>query len=550
MAFQDNPKYVDAYTKAQELHLKLYGAKDSLAGGLASDMAKFRENPKFGVNSEPYKKAKAAFDSAQKEYDKQNLIWQTIKEKADAEIAAAKKIKDDAKASTDAHITVANAQSIVNGLQETNAPAAAIAAAQQVLTDAKNAANAAEITSGGKGSFVDSLGVKPSDKMLSDYQIYTDTSGNTFVTGMNKSGKFDYNSAQEWVFYPEKGGVTPTQDINAARKSVMAQLGGLKNLPTILTSLRNGGFISAADAKSGNYIDGLNNAIRSYSVKALDEYQQSNGAVNFPAMDSFFKKNSGYGLDKTTTATEKYTTLRSAADRDINLYLLDATGYPATAAQKEDYWTRVVKAEKDSFNTVKTATDSTGATKDRQTTVGQMSPADYEVIKATVAKKALAGTTVEALLNNKSKTPGQVVTDINTAMKYASDYGLDITTQQALGFVADAFGQKDYITKVQDRIKQMAITLHPNFSDHIQAGGTVKDVTDIYGNAMSKKLNIVVKDSTKDKRIMDAATNKVSLSAWDRMMQGMPEWAVTPEAHNIGADFTNTILSSFGFGGN
>lgn len=42
----------------------------------------------------------------------------------------------------------------------------------------------------------------------------------------------------------------------------------------------------------------------------------------------------------------------------------------------------------------------------------------------------------------------------------------------------------------------------------------------------------------------------VSLAQYDRDMQAEPEWGVTPEAHNIGASFSNSILQSFGFGGN
>lgn len=92
--------------------------------------------------------------------------------------------------------------------------------------------------------------------------------------------------------------------------------------------------------------------------------------------------------------------------------------------------------------------------------------------------------------------------------------------------------------------------MYPTLKDHLLGGGTVKDVADQYAYARQKKLGVVVKDSTQDKKVMDAVTRGISISDWNQEMQGEAEWAFTDEANDIGADFTQTILSAFGFGGN
>jgi hypothetical protein len=41
----------------------------------------------------------------------------------------------------------------------------------------------------------------------------------------------------------------------------------------------------------------------------------------------------------------------------------------------------------------------------------------------------------------------------------------------------------------------------------------------------------------------------MSTAEFNRRMQGKAEWLDTPEAHDVAADFANTILKSFGFMG-
>jgi hypothetical protein len=390
------------------------------------------------------------------------------------------------------------------------------------------------------------------DKLLTDYHIYTDKQGNTYVTGAGTS--------LPYVFIPPKPGgkLTPTTDINAARNQVLAAVGP-KGLPNLLTKLYTSGFITKTELKSQNYIGGLNAAINQYSVNALQEYQLNKGAGTFPTMDTFLKKftvgsiGGATNLAGTKTAIQDFTTTRGRADADLTLYYMENFGQAPTQAEKDDYFTQVVKAEKTNTTKTVTTTDTVGAIKNQTTADSRLGAADYLVLQANVAKKKFPSLDATGILSVDNKTPGKLASDINLALKYASDYGLKITPQQALGYVGDSWGTANPLDAVKTRMQQLAISTMPNLASHIQAGGTVKDVADVYGAIKSRKLGITIPDSTADNQIMSSINLKggmLNMADFERQLQADPQWRKTAEAHQAATDFTNTILQSFGFGGN
>jgi hypothetical protein len=168
------------------------------------------------------------------------------------------------------------------------------------------------------------------------------------------------------------------------------------------------------------------------------------------------------------------------------------------------------------------------------------------MIAAKVARKTLRGTNVDELL--KSNIGSTVATDIASIQKYAAAYGIEMTPAEALKRVADGVGQKDYVAKQEERIRQLSMTVHPYLKDHIAAGGTVKDVADVYANAKSYKLGVVVPTSTKDKDIMAALATGKTVTDFERELQSNPLWRQTDEARKMASDFTSTMLKTFGLG--
>lgn len=387
------------------------------------------------------------------------------------------------------------------------------------------------------------------DPLMTAFKIYTDKTGNTYV-----------NSAKgEAFFVPTKDGSVPkdfTADINEARTKVLAEV-GTAGLSGLINRLYSSGFLTKSQAKSGDYISGLNDAIRQYSVNALQSYQLSEGKSGFPSMGTFLQKFTASGgtadLSGTKTSVTEFTTTRGRANADLNLYFMDNFGRPATDAEKEDYYAQVVKAEKTNTTKAVTTTDSVGAIKNQVQSDSRLGAADYLVLQANVAKKAFPSMDVNGILSADNKNPGKLASQINLATKYASDYGIKITPQQALNYVGESWGTTNPADAVKARMQQLAISTMPNLASHIQAGGTVKDVADVYGSIKSRKLGITIPDSTSDNQIMSAINLKggmLNMADYERQLQADPRWRKTAEAHQVATDFTNTILQSFGFGGN
>ena len=119
---------------------------------------------------------------------------------------------------------------------------------------------------------------------------------------------------------------------------------------------------------------------------------------------------------------------------------------------------------------------------------------------------------------------------------------------EALKYVVNGVGQKDYLAKQQERLRQLSMTMHPYLKDHIAAGGTVKDVADQYAKRKAAKLGVTVTESIKDPDIMRAVANNMSTADFDIEMQKKPEWRFTSEAKQVADDFANTMLQTWGLG--
>ena len=195
----------------------------------------------------------------------------------------------------------------------------------------------------------------------------------------------------------------------------------------------------------------------------------------------------------------------------------------------------------------KAENESTQTTTDG-TTVGRvLQDSDRLLIAASVAKKSLKGMDIEELLS--SKKGSQAAVDITEVQKLASRYGIPMDAVKALSYVRAGLGTKDARIKQEERLRQLSIQLHPYLKDHLMAGGTVKDVADVYATAKFQKLGVNIPDSTADESVMAAVRQGKTIDQYNQELQADPLWRKSDEARNVATQFANTILSSFGFGG-
>jgi hypothetical protein len=248
------------------------------------------------------------------------------------------------------------------------------------------------------------------------------------------------------------------------------------------------------------------------------------------------EKKAGSGIGGGTKTYREYSS-RGDASRMLDGYFNDLLGYGATPEEEDAFYKELRAAEDKAFRTVTDGRTGVG---------GFLQDADRLLIAAKVAKKNLKNTDVDTLLN--SRQGSQVAMDIADLQATADAYGIDMPASEALKYVVAGVGQKDYIAKQEQRLRQLSMTMHPYLKDHIAAGGTVKEVADEYGRTKANKLGVVVTNATKDKDIMSAVASGKSVVDFERELQMDPLWRKTPEARKAASDFANTMIQTFGLG--
>ena len=308
------------------------------------------------------------------------------------------------------------------------------------------------------------------------------------------------------------------------------------DIKRLKADLLSAGYIDAAEAKANDYLPGINNFLQNYTRHSVQDMNLG-GATETASMSAFLADKKYSISSGSKPSINKIITTRRDAKKDLDADLMDLLGRPSTEKEEDAYYKALHAAENAS---VQTTTDGT--------TVGRvLQPADRLLIVATVAKKALKGTDADELLTSNKGT--SVALDIAELQSTASDYGIKLSATQALKYVRAALGSPNGLEKQKERIKQTAITIHPYLKEHFVAGGNYSDIATEYATAKFNKLGTLVKDPMFDKDIKDAIANGENINSFETRMQGKPEWRLTPQAHNVAADFTSTILRSFGFGG-
>jgi len=322
--------------------------------------------------------------------------------------------------------------------------------------------------------------------------------------------------------------------VKARDAFIKTYYGDGQNINALKQQLIGSGWIKEKQLSDGTWFRGLDDFIADYTRHAVEQVKYGTAEESDFIMDYLATKKSAGTSSVKTYRT--YST-RGEAKRMFDDYMVNLLGRPGTAEENNQYFDILNKEENKAVSTVVNGTQ----------TGSNLDDADRVLLAVKVAKKALKGSTIESILN--SKTGSQAANDIADLQETAASYGLPLDAATALTYVANGLGTKDYLNKQKERLRLNAMQMYPTFKEHIAAGGTVKDITDVYAYARQKKLGVVIPNSTQDKKVMAAALAGKSIADYDREMQGEDEWGFSQEAGEIGADFTQQILRSFGFGG-
>jgi len=499
--------------RIEKLQTRLYGVYGN--SGLAEALDYAAE--KSGEDSPEYKRLKKEFDT---KYAELNSLKEQAKKEFEAKKSAEKKAKEEKTTAAQKKKDDATAERLKNE--------AASARRRNDLETAKAKEEelaALKAPKDAKGQPIVTDG-EVDDNIYSDFTIL-----NGKVT--NKDGK--------QVLFVEtrmpNGDIQPKfyESYADARDAFLKNYSKPGQIDALKKDLIESGYLKQAKANTPDWIDSVDDLLYEHTRKSVTDVKY--GGLKQPATIDIFIKEKKASTGGGGTKTYREYSSRGDASRMLDGYFNDLLGYGATPEEEDAFYKELRAAEDKAFRTVTDGRTGVG---------GFLQDADRLLIAAKVAKKALKNTDVEALLN--SSQGSQVAMDIADLQATANSYGIDMPASEALKYVVAGVGQKDYILKQQERLRQLSMTMHPYLKDHIAAGGTVKDVADEYGRVKANKLGVVVTNATKDKDIMSAVASGKSVVDFERELQMDPLWRKTPEARKAASEFANTMIQTFGLG--
>jgi len=346
----------------------------------------------------------------------------------------------------------------------------------------------------------------------------------------------------------------PYTSVVKAREEFLKRYPGPGGLDKLKQELLAKNYIKRSELSGYDWLPGLDLMISKYTYEAVSAVKYG-GAKEAPLIDVWFASSKGgvsAGTSKGGTFKDSDLNLTTIGDAytEINEYMIDAIGRAATQEEKDAYYKDINTRElKSSVETV-SVRDSTGKITKSTRTGAFLTPDERLNAKNAIVINTLQGTDAGELL--KSAKGSQVAVQIGLLQKASADYGQPLTAGEALRYVIAGGAEKDAIEKQTEIMRLNAMTVYSNLREHIKDGGTVKSITDQYARLKSLKLGIAIPNSLVDQDVIAAVTKEgglMSTAEFTRQMQANPLWRQTDEAHDVAADFANTILKSFGFMG-
>lgn len=339
-------------------------------------------------------------------------------------------------------------------------------------------------------------------------------------------------------------------DFDAVRKKMLtdatATPGGMD---TLFEKLYKNGLISEETYKSKNvsaddFNKGLVYSLRKFSIETVDKYTLN--GVKTPVNFTDFLS-AGFKPAKPTSKTsyDAIVTKRQDAAEDADQFFMANLGRNATKEEENAYYELLREAEKKAVTATTTKYDAEGNQIGRTSTGELMSELDKTLLLGKVAGKAIQGSDINTLLT----AGGAAAKDVNSILAYAKNYGVVLTKEQAMNYVATNFRKGQNIEASRAKILQIAKS-QPQYAaiaDKITNDVSVKELAGnyIYQKAQTLELNMDAIDVF-DKDIQDGLTGNLSMTDFNKRLRQNPAWANTKNAKEEAANYATDILKSFG----
>jgi len=386
--------------------------------------------------------------------------------------------------------------------------------------------------------------------------IVSDGTSEIFIYVGPSAPKVTYDPGTGRVITQPAGKDTDIEGINdfdAIRKKMLtdatATPGGMDAL---FEKLYKNGLLSEETYKSKNvsaddFNKGLLYSVRKFSIETADNYilKGNKTPVNFTDFLS-----TGFKPAKPTSKTsyDAIVTKRQDAAEDADQFFMANLGRNATKEEENAYYELLRDAEKKAVTATTVKYDAEGNQIGRTSTGDLMSELDKTLLLGKVAGKAIQGSDINTLLT----AGGAAAKDVNSILSYAKNYGVVLTKEQAMNYVANNFRKGQNIDASRAKILQIAKS-QPQYAaiaDKITNDVSVKELAGnyIYQKAQTLELNMDAIDVF-DKDIQDGLTGNLSMTDFNKKLRVNPAWANTKNAKEEAANYATDILKSFGLMG-
>ena len=375
-------------------------------------------------------------------------------------------------------------------------------------------------------------------------QITTDTYGNWLLaTRTEEEGLIPQ------YFYVQPNGrdfsVATAVEIVRQYKSEYAKKGSLE---TLRKQLKDKGFLKQQEYDTRDeaaFNNRLLEAATSHSVEQIQKFTLE-GKTSFAPFSSWLTGRVA-SADGSGPNAQRVLTDKLNAGQQIDDFVMQMIGRQATNEEKIAYYNKLSAEQKK-------AIEKTTVSGGLQTTTGDLlDSADRFRIMAEVLTPTLQNTPLEDI----TKYSGRVASSIMELKDAAKDYGIELSSKDALDKVLRTFKTGGVLdTGALDgekaSIKELSKSFYKNLAVEIDRGVKVSDVAKQFASYKSKILE-TPSDAIDvfDKDIQDALHNNngqgvMSFTDFQIKMRKDPRWSKTQNAREEASNYATDILRSFG----
>jgi hypothetical protein len=387
--------------------------------------------------------------------------------------------------------------------------------------------------------------------------------GKMMVMDANKGEVFLYvgPSVQDNPLYvpgfnPKNKSVTPNTDVTVetnfdkVRNKMITDAAKIPGgTDALFDKLLSNGLISPEtykkrDVSAADFNAGLLYAVRKFTIETVDNYQLKGikTPVNFT---DYLDRGLARSKPTSKTSYDMVVTKRQDAANDADQFFMANVGRNATKEEEDAYYKLLREAEKKAIASTTTKYDADGNQIGRTQTGELLSDTDKTLLLGKVAGKAISGSSIDKLLSYG----GKASQDVDSVLSYAKKYGVVLTKEQAMDYVANNFKKGQDLEASKAKILQIAKSL-PQYAGIADKISDTVSVQDIAGNYMWQKAQILELSADSidvfDKDIQDGLTGNMTMTDFNKKLRQNPIWANTKNAKEEAANYATDILKSFG----